>query len=157
MLKLNRKIEYALMVLQYLNISVNSDDNAGVNSGINGAEGSVSKNFTAKEVAEEIGAPFEVAARVMQTLAQHQWLKVEHGSKGGYQLQKELSSITMKDLIEVLDGPLALVKCTGLKSEPVCEILQQCNIVTPMQNLNHQLNQFYSRISLEDLLGAKNV
>ncbi len=135
MLKLNRKIEYALMSLKLFEKAVE--------------EGSL-QNLTAKEIAERIGAPFEVAARVLQTLAQNQWVKVEHGSKGGYQLQKNLASMTMKDLIEVLDGPLALVKCQD--GEKSCEIHHQCQIISPMQKLNDQLTQFYGQITLEKLL-----
>lgn len=143
MLKLNRKIEYALMALHCLG---RADERTEV---------SKRQNLTAKEIAELIGAPFEVAARVMQTLAHHHWVAVEHGAKGGYQLQKQLEAMTMKDLIEIIDGPLAVVKCQS--SESSCEIQTQCRIVSPMHQLNSKLTDFYSSINLNDLLGARGV
>lgn len=152
MLKLNRKIEYALMALQCLH-RAHEQEHEQVQKQV------TKTNLTAKEVAEQIGAPFEVAARVMQVLAQNQWLKVEHGAKGGYRLQKNLDTITMKDLIEMMEGPLALVKCQSADKNPAhsCEIRHQCQIISPMQQLNTKLAQFYADISLNELLGAKHV
>lgn len=142
MLKLNRKIEYALMALHCLESSRDSDL---------ASKGQI----TAKEIADQIGAPFDVAARVLQVFSQHQWVDVEHGARGGYRLRKGLEQVTMKDLIEVIDGPLAVVKCQS--TESVCEIQNQCRIVSPMQELNSKLVKFYSEIKLKDLLGAPHV
>ncbi len=147
MLKLNRKMEYALMALQCLGQAF---ENAAEQTDL------VRKsNLTAKEIADMIGAPFEVAARVLQVLAQHDWVSVELGAKGGYKLQKQLNEMTMKDLIEIIEGPVALVKCQH--SESACDIQNQCKIVSPMQQLNVQLTQFYSQIHLHELLGGKHV
>ncbi len=146
MIKLNRKIEYALMALQCLDQSRISQKNS---------EHSLTPQLPAKEIADKIGAPFEVAARVLQTLSQHQWVDVEHGSRGGYRLGKSLENMTMKDLIEIIDGPLAVVKCQ--QTESVCEIQGQCKIASPMQELNAKLVSFCSEIKLKDLLGAPHV
>ena len=146
MIKLNRKIEYALMALQCL------DQSKGPSANV---ELSLMPQIPAKEIAEKIGAPFDVAARVLQVLSQHQWVDVEHGARGGYRLRKSLDKATMKDLIEIIDGPVAVVKCQQTKT--VCEIQNHCRIVSPMQELNTKLVNFCADIKLKDLLGASHV
>jgi Rrf2 family protein len=132
MQKLNRKIEYALMALQHMR----SKPEIALT--------------TAKEVSERFHAPFDATARVMQLMASRGWLRSEQGASGGYQLQKDLGSLTFLDLIQLIDGPTAIAKC--LKSEEGCEI-QSCNVMTPIQNLNQKLSQFYTSLRLDQLLG----
>ena len=35
------------------------------------------------------------------------------GSKGGYKLKKSPELITLKEVIELIDGPIAIVRCLG--------------------------------------------
>ena len=132
MQKLNRKIEYALMALQHMRSKPES------------------ALTTAKEVSERFHSPFDATARVMQLMASRGWLRSEQGASGGYQLQKNLATLTFFDLVQLIDGPTAIAKC--LKSEEGCEI-HSCNVMTPIQTLNQKLSHFYTSLRLDQLLG----
>ena len=108
------------------------------------------KLTTAKEVSELCHSPFDATARVMQLMAQRGWLKSEQGAFGGYQITKDLSRVTLLDLLNVIQGPTNIAKCMH-KDEP-CEIQSSCNIISPIQILNSRLNDFYKSLSLRDLL-----
>ena len=105
---------------------------------------------TAKEVSDSCHAPFDATARVMQLMAQKGWLRSEQGAFGGYQITKDLSRVTLLDLISVIQGPTPIARCFH-KDEP-CEIQQSCNIISPMQNLNDRLNDFYRSLSVREVL-----
>lgn len=105
---------------------------------------------TAKEVAESYQAPFDATARVMQTMAQRGWLKSEQGAAGGYLISKDLSKLTLADLMEAIQGPTQIAKC--LHSEEPCEIQRHCNIISPIHNLNNKLSEFYKSVTLKELL-----
>ncbi|MBV2169824.1 MAG: Rrf2 family transcriptional regulator, partial [Bdellovibrio sp.] len=94
-------------------------------------------------------------ARVMQQMAQKGGiLRAEYGANGGYQITKDLAKVSIHDLVEVVDGPTALVKC--LHKEGPCQIQGTCNIVSPITQLNDRLTDFYKGLSLKDLLVEKS-
>lgn len=130
--KLNRKIEYSLMALKHM-----STKRPG-------------QLTSAKEVADSYHAPFDATARVMQIMAQKGFLHSEQGATGGYQIKKDLSKVTLYDLIQLIQGNTQIAKCMH-KAEP-CELRANCNIVSPISNLNQKLNEFYKAVSLQELL-----
>lgn len=130
MFKLNRKIEYALMALKHMSQK---------------RPGEIS---TAKEIADAYACSFDTIARILQTLTQRNWLQSSHGVTGGYLLIKDLAKLSFYDLSESLLGPMELVRCISSS----CEIKSHCNIVSPAQNLNHQLIQFYRSLTLQTLI-----
>lgn len=138
--KLNRKVEYALIALKHMRAK---------------APGELT---TAKEIAVLFGCPFDVTARVMQTLVQKGLLRSEQGAHGGYQITKDLSRVSFHDLVEMILGPMSVAKCMqSNKTESPCEIRETCNIVSPVQNLSRKLAEFYRGLSLADLLESRSV
>lgn len=133
MSRLNRKVEYALMALKRL------------------TEKKPCELTTAKEVSETLRTPFDATARVMQIMASHGLLRSEHGASGGYKLEKDLSQVSLLELVEMIEGPQTLVKCNQAGAIP-CEIHATCNIASPLSSLNEKLNGFYDSISLHELL-----
>jgi Rrf2 family protein len=130
--KINRKIEYALMALKYMSQKIPGE------------------LTTAKEVSENFKTPFDATARVMQIMAQKGWLRSEQGVFGGYQITKDLSKVSMHDLIAIIEGPTAVARC--LHKDSPCEIQTTCNIASPITKLNSKLNEFYQSLTLKDLL-----
>lgn len=130
--KMNRKIEYSLMALKHM-----SQKRPG-------------ELTTAKEVAESYKAPFDATARVMQKMAQSGLLKSEHGAFGGYQIMRDLTKVTLLDLVNTVQGPTQITKC--LHKEEPCEIQPTCNIISPITQLNQRLNDFYRSVSIQDLI-----
>ena len=134
--RLNRKVEYALIALKHMSGKEHSELS------------------TAKEIAERYGCPFDATARVLQIMASEGWLQVEHGACGGYSLSADLQELSFKALIDLIQGPSFIAKCQhdkGSKSER-CEIQHHCNIISPIQTLNRKLAEFYSSLSLRELL-----
>lgn len=131
--KVHRKVEYALMALKHM---------------IHKVPGELT---TAKEIAETYQTPFDATARVMQVMAQKSWLKAEHGAFGGYQITRDLTKVSILDLIESILGPMEIAKCLQKKDDS-CEIKTTCNIATPMSVLNQRLIDFYKSINIRELL-----
>lgn len=136
-MRMNRKLEYALMALKYMS-------------------GKIPGELTsAKEVVAETGVPFDATARVLQHLAQNGILRAEHGAYGGYSIKKDLSKVTFLHLYEIILGPLDLVKCAQVHHE--CELAISCNIQSPLLILNKKLHDFYRSITLADLLKLREI
>ncbi len=134
--KLNRKVEYALMALKVMSQK---------------GQGELT---TAKEVVEATGSPFDATARVMQQMASRGLLKSEQGAHGGYQIMQDLSKISVHELMETVLGPLGLVKCMH-DTAGSCELLEKCNVQSPLSELNKKLKEFYRSITLKEILKTK--
>ena len=130
--KLHRKLEYSLMALKHMSVKRRGE------------------LTTAKEIADCFHAPFEAVARSLQIMAQRGLLKSEQGVQGGYHISKDLEQVTLLELIEMMDGPTQIAKC--LTSGEACEIQNHCNIISPIQNLNEKLSNFYRGLSIHEVL-----
>ncbi len=135
MIKINRKIEYALMAIKHMSVK---------------REGDLT---SAKEVSDAHSAPQEAMARVLQILANSKILKSGHGAQGGYQIGSDLSKVSMLELIEIFDGPVRLAKCLNQKN--ACDLQSNCNIIDPISVLDRKLRNFYQDLNLKELIEAK--
>lgn len=131
---MNKKIEYALMALKRM------------------SQKSPGELTTAKEVSDAVKAPFDATARVMQVMASRGLLRSSPGSSGGYTILKDLSSISLFELVEMIEGPQATVKCAHREDAESCEIRGTCNMSDPLIHLNRKIHGFYRGISLQEVL-----
>ncbi len=144
MLKINKKVEYALMALKHL-----ADHNAFLNEN----EKSDPPLISAREICDQYGTPFDTMAKVMQIMNAHDLLKSVKGIKGGYYLNKNLSNISYIELVRMIEGRDELLRvCQSHKG--MCELFSKCNIITPVEQLNKKLSQFLDTLSLEELLNG---
>jgi len=132
MLKMNRKVEYALIALKCLS------DNPG-------------KKISAREICDEFHIPFDTTSKVMQILNNHGILKSEKGIKGGYIILKSLYEMSFSELVKIIEGKDEFgPNCSSPTQN--CELITTCNISGPISNLNNMIFQFLSDLTVGDLL-----
>jgi len=100
MLRLSKKADYALMAMKHL--------------ALRGDRGSSS----AREIAEQYDIPIELLAKVLQRLVRRGLLASHQGTRGGYQLARGPAHISVADVIQAIDGPVAVTACSGEAREP---------------------------------------
>lgn len=135
MVKINRKVEYALMVLKLMN-------DQGKN-----------ELTTAREVCDLFKTPFDTTAKVMQQMNLSGILTSHKGVKGGYQLSSDLKQISYLDLVEMIEGKAIVVDC----NEGPCDLLGSCNISGPIKRFNSYLTQILSSLSVYDLISQEDL
>lgn len=133
MVKLSRKLEYSLIALKHLSEK---------------PEGELT---SAKELSNIYGVSFDVVSRVLQALNQGGIAKSIQGVQGGYHLLKNLDEVTFFDLIELIEGPISLVRC--IHDADACDLIKSCNVVSSVAILNSKVNEFYKTIKISDLMG----
>jgi Rrf2 family transcriptional regulator, iron-sulfur cluster assembly transcription factor len=79
-----------------------------------------------REVSAAQDVPESFLAKIFQNLV-HAGLVVSHrGARGGFALARPASQITLADVIEAVDGPVALNACLG---EPGgCDRAEECSV-----------------------------
>jgi len=130
MLKLTKKIEYALIALQHMQGKNNNEVTS------------------VKEVTEEYDLPASLLAKVLQQLAKNNIIEPIQGPSGGYRLNKPLEEIKLNDFIEIVEGPVGLVDCLH---DPDCGHIGTCNIRLPIERVNNTIKNLFSNMTLADL------
>lgn len=130
MVKINKKVEYALMVLKHMNAK-NLEDLT-----------------TAREICDKYNIPFDTTAKVMQQMNTYGFFNSHKGVKGGYSLKINLKNISYLELVQLVEGKKATIDCMMDK----CTLLNSCNIVSPMKKLNEHLMYFFKGLTLDELL-----
>lgn len=143
MLKINKKVEYALIGLKYM-----TEQNAL-------SSNPEARLISAREICDEFHTPFDTTAKVMQLMNNHGILKSVKGIKGGYTLLRSLEEITYMELVRLVEGKEEIGRvCNSAKGK--CELFDKCNIITPVEQLNRKLNIYLETLKLSELLQGAN-
>lgn len=85
-------------------------------------------------------------------------IKSIRGAGGGYVLAKEVSEISVGDVLRALEGNLETVECTAFSQEDSCEAAGGCVTKYVWQRINESIKQTVDEISLKQLVDeSKNI
>ncbi|MBK5246912.1 MAG: Rrf2 family transcriptional regulator [Peptostreptococcaceae bacterium] len=73
------------------------------------------------------------------------------GAQGGYRLSRDADKISVKDVLNSLEGPLALVDCIVETKEECCNQFDCCVTRVLWQKIMEELNFVTKAISLADI------
>ena len=90
--------------------------------------------------------------QLMKLLKKAGLIKSIRGAGGGYVLAKEMSEISVGDVLRALEGNLEPVECTGFSEEASCEAAGGCVTKYVWQRINESINQTVNEISLKQLV-----
>ncbi len=136
MFKLSKKVEYAILAVQYM--AMNS-------------KGIVS----AKEIAEHLNISFEFLSKALQKLMKNGIIESKQGIKGGYVLSRPAELISLADIINAQSNEIRVVDCLTDDSDCVCVREEDCTLRSPMQNIQLRINSILKSTSLADICSSK--
>jgi len=130
MLKLTRKVEYALIALRHMQ----TKEPDGLTN--------------TKEMATQYGIPQHLLAKTLQQMARDGIIEAVQGPAGGYRVATDLGKINLKDFFEKLEGPLGMMDCYF---DSDCIQLGTCNIRIPIQRINDNMRNMFSQMTLQEV------
>lgn len=78
------------------------------------------------EVARAEDIPEKFLAKIFQHLARSGLIRSHRGARGGFSLARPANKITVKELLEAIQGPICLAKCLNemedCDREDICEL-----------------------------------
>lgn len=77
--------------------------------------------ISAKVISEKEKIPFKFLEKILRELRQHRLIKSERGSEGGYRFLKSPETITVADVMRIIDGPIALIPCVSENFYEKCD------------------------------------
>ena len=101
------------------------------------------------EISRNQNIPETFLAKIFQRLSKAGLLRSSRGSKGGFSLGKPANEITMREVIEAIEGPIALNRC--LRREGECEEEEVCPIHQVWEKAQERFLEILDRTTMEDL------
>lgn len=132
MIRLSKSTDYALMALA---------DLALLPSG---------ETLSARRVAESHKLPPELAAKVLQGLKKSDIVETRKGIRGGYRLARAPEEIRITDVIESVEGPLALVEC--MLDDNTCNLTSTCSVRTPLTRVHERVLATLADLTLAQIV-----
>jgi Rrf2 family protein len=106
-----------------------------------------------REIARKESISAKYLEQVIIPLRTSGLVKSVRGSKGGYSLAKPPSEISLKDVIEVLEGPIKLVDC--LADPKICQKIQSCVTRGIWDEATDAINQVFGSVTLEEMVNRR--
>ena len=129
MLKLSRRLEYALIALRHLSDKENL-------------------YISAKQISTQYAIPRELLAKILQKMSKLEYIDAVQGPNGGYKINKNFSAVSLARFIEDIEGPIGMVECSTTDD---CLQLNNCNIRLPINKINDNIRSIFNNISLSEI------
>ena len=135
MLELSRKSDYALRAVIYL------------------ARLSPEQYGRVSQIAKARSIPQAFLAQILPLLANRGVVRSQQGAHGGYTLARRPSEISFLEIIEAVEGPLRLNKCTGEHHDD-CMLQESCEMHSVWSKAQKQTADFLRNVTMADMLEA---
>ena len=82
------------------------------------------RKLSARELADRSRLPQPTVTKILKMLCRGKLLRSQRGVNGGYSLAYDAATITIGQVISVIEGPIALTQCSanavGCEQEQIC-------------------------------------
>jgi Rrf2 family protein len=111
---------------------------------------------SARELADRYRLSRPFVANILKHLCHEGLIESQRGVRGGYRIAVEPQSITLKQIISALDGPLQLVCCTDSHEWFDCCVFDVCPVRQTLRGVHQRLLATLSEITLADLAAPQS-
>ena len=109
-----------------------------------------------KTIAKEADVPHKFLEAILLELKSHGLVESKRGIFGGYYLARPGEEISVGNLIRIIDGPLAPIRCASLTAYQKCEDCvdeKTCEIRKTMLEVRNAIAGVLDPKSLKDMVG----
>jgi Rrf2 family protein len=104
---------------------------------------------SAREIAALYDIPIELMAKVLQRLVRRGLLASHQGTRGGYELARRPTQISVADVIQAIDGPVTVTACSSEENQ--CEQFAKCNVRDPLWKVRARILAALAECTIAEL------
>ena len=105
---------------------------------------------TAPELAQATGLPIPTVSKLLKQLAKAGLVESHRGVHGGYSMARDIEDINAMEIIEALDGPVALTACVD-GAEDMCNVQSLCPMRGGWDKVNTAVRRALTEVTLAEL------
>lgn len=133
-MKITQEADYALRVVLHLS-------KAGMDTVVD-----------AKTISEKENVPLRFLLKLLRKLTSQGIVKSYRGINGGYSINKNPSKITFREVIEAIDGPICVNRCTVDPSFCTQNKTNKCEIHNALLDIREVLLKQLESVNFGDLI-----
>jgi FeS assembly SUF system regulator len=107
--------------------------------------------LSAAELSSETGVPLPTAQKLMGKLAAAGLLNSARGVGGGFTLARDITEISLADIVEAVEGPIAMTQCAGTDEASDCALDAHCRVKPHMGIVGAKVRGALHAVSLQEL------
>ncbi len=131
-MRITHEADYAIRILSYLSDS----------DGITGA----------RQIAQQCGVSLKFTLKILRKLAMANIVSSQKGASGGFRLVVPPQDISFGQVIEAIDGPIAINHCLSCDFECTrVDNKMDCSIRKKFLNVNRSLREDLYKIHLDEI------
>lgn len=115
------------------------------------ASRSAGERLSASALAAETGVPLPTAQKLIGKLGSAGLLRTSRGAGGGFALAREPETVTLADIIEAVEGPIAMTQCSGSEEASDCALDARCRVKPHMNLVSRTVRDALAAITLDQL------
>lgn len=111
----------------------------------------------AKTLSDETAVTLRFTLKILHKLVVGGFVTSYKGAKGGYQLKVSTDKITLKDVIELIDGPIAIARC--LDGDGGCALNHDkagCIYHHIFEDISYEVSKKLASITIADVIKKAN-
>lgn len=128
---MSRKVDYALLILSYLDQK---------------REGGC-----AREIADRYALSKGFVANILKLLCHKGFVTSHRGVKGGYVLHRSTEDITLAELMDALDETFHLAECTRPSEDEQCNHASLCPVRGAIAEVHRRIRDVLRNVTLADV------
>lgn len=137
MFKLNRLTDYAVVVMSQMTLS---------RDGV----------LSAPDIAGLASLPLPTVAKILNALGKAGLVASQRGATGGYSLGREPHFITVADIIQAMEGPIALTACVDGAAD-CCDVEANCPMRGHWNKVNAAIRKALDGVTLDEIAHQSGV
>jgi len=95
------------------------------------------------------GVPAPTVSKILQSLLNSNLLSSQRGAQGGYQLARHPANITVREVVDALEGEIALTECNRDHSQ--CDQEEDCALRGNWLRINSAMRALLDSITLAEM------
>ncbi len=132
MLRMSKLTDYGTVVLTYL------ADQPG-------------HRHSAADVAVKTRLAAPTVSKLLKALTRAGLVVSHRGPHGGYELAREAAEISAAEILDALEGPVAITECSSDRGQ--CQLKSVCHVGHAWRRINYAIRQALGEVSLAELAG----
>jgi FeS assembly SUF system regulator len=109
------------------------------------------ERLSATELSKETGVPLPTTQKLMGQLTAFGLLTSVRGAGGGFMLARDGQEISLADIIEAVEGPIAMTQCSGSDEASDCALDAHCRVKPHMNIVSNAVRGALGAVSLREL------
>jgi len=105
---------------------------------------------TARDLAAATAVPEPTVGKILRLLTRAGLLESQRGAQGGYRIAREPDAISVADIIEAFEGPIALTECLSNEASN-CEVEPICLTRANWDRINRAIRHALEEIPLSEI------